>query len=421
MNKRRVFRDYVVLLAADQTNLSRYKEMLDPMGFGGIETIDDGKQILALLKKVKPKLVVVASNLYAGSEPELLNSIRKEEAAKDVPFLIIGDHEDPETFDPGKNGDKTGLIKAVGEPQSRTELARAVVELLDPLIDPKQEEAYGLIDEALEKAESGDLNGAVEKYYKALGFYDRHLGAWLKLAGILAELDRRDEVELAYMAALETDSNSLQAYFGLAEYYEVSQQYEQTVGVLRHSLSIAKKIKASGKSLARINFFIGEFELRLKRLTDAKNSFDKAIENNPDDAQLRADIGDAYADKGHYEKSEEHYQAALEFDPNLAHVFNKLGIAYRRQKKHDKAFEVYNNARRHHPRDENLMFNMARTQYETGQMTDAIALLEKALNISPDFKEARLLLAKLRSVGDEVELDKTVEKKVGEPATEKQA
>ena len=51
---------------------------------------------------------------------------------------------------------------------------------------------------------------------------------------------------------------------------------------------------------------------------------------------------------------------------------------------------------------------MARTQYEAGQLTDAIALLEKALNISPDFKEAKLLLAKLRSVGDEVELDKTV-------------
>ncbi|MDY6852622.1 MAG: tetratricopeptide repeat protein, partial [Thermodesulfobacteriota bacterium] len=68
----------------------------------------------------------------------------------------------------------------------------------------------------------------------------------------------------------------------------------------------------------------------------------------------------------------------------------------------------YNNARRHHPRDENLMFNMARTQYEAGQMTDAIALLEKALEISPDFKEAGLLLTQLRSLGDKVELDKTL-------------
>lgn len=415
MNKRRVFRDYAVLLAAEQTNLSRYKEMLEPMGFGGIETIDDGKRIPELLKKVKPKLVVAASDLYAGSEPGLLTSIRKEEAARDIPFLIIGGHEDPAALDPGKNGDGIGPVKAVGEPQNQAELSQAVLELLDPLIDPKQEEAYGLIDEALEKAGSGDLNNAVEKYYKALGLYDRHLGAWLKLAGLLAELDRHDEVEIAYMAALETDSNSLQAYFGLAEHYEVSQQYEQTVGILKHALSIAQKVKASGKSLARINFFIGEFELRLKRLTNAKDSFDKAIENNPDDAQLRADIGDAYADKGHYEESEGHYQAALEFDPNLAHVFNKLGIAYRRQKKYDKAFELYNNARRHHPKDENLMFNMARTQYEANQMTDAIALLEKALDISPDFKEAGLLLGKLRSLSDKVELDQDTQKKRKNP------
>lgn len=408
MNKRRVFRDYVVLLAAGRTNLSRYKEMLDAMGFSGTETIDDGKRILELLKKVKPKLVVVESNLYAGPEPELLTTIRKEEAAKDIPFLIIGNHEDPAALDPGKNGDEIGPVKTAGEPQSQAELAQAVLELLDPLIDPKQEEAYGLIDKALEKAESGDLDDAVEKYYKALGLYDRHLGAWLKLAGLLAKLDRHDEVEIAYMAALETDSNSLQAYFGLAEHYEVSRQYEQTVSILRHAMSIAQSIKASGKSIARINFFIGEFELRLKRLTDAKKSFDKAIENSPDNAQLRADIGDAYANKGHYEESEEHYKAALEFDPNLAHIFNKLGIAYRRQKKYDKAFELYNNARRHHPRDENLMFNMARTQYEAGQMTDAIALLEKALEISPDFKEAGLLLTQLRSLGDKVELDKTL-------------
>ena len=74
--------------------------------------------------------------------------------------------------------------------------------------------------------------------------------------------------------------------------------YDHTISVLTQALALAQMLKASEKSISRINFFIGEFELRLKRLRKAAASFDTAIDLNPDDAVLRSDIGDSYMEKG---------------------------------------------------------------------------------------------------------------------------
>ena len=143
--------------------------------------------------------------------------------------------------------------------------------------------------------------------------------------------------------------------------------------------------------------------MRLKRLTGAEESFDKAVSEDPEDAGLQTDIGDAYAEKGYYSESEKFYQAALEIDPNLAHVYNRLGIAYRKQNKYDKALLLYNRAQQYHPEDEHLMFNMARAHYEAEHQTDAIQKLEEALTISPNFKAAKNLITQLRTVMSDIE------------------
>ena len=393
---RRVFCVYTVLLAEDRSAPAGLKEVLENMGFGRIEVFQDGLPDLDQIRKLKPNLVVAPQNSTPITGFQLLTAVRGDEATARIPFIIVqgGPVEEAAEAAIGRLSDypPAALVEAPVEPER---FSQAVVTLLDPLIDPKQEEAFGLIREADALGEAGDQSGAAEKYQQALNLYDHHLDAWLKMAQILADLGRFDEAEISYLAALEVDKYSLRVYFALAEYYENREDYEQTIGVLKQAQGIAEMIKATGKSLSKLNFFIGEFELRLKRLSAAKTSFNKAIELAPDDVKLQTDIGDAYADKGYDAESEKHYRAALEVDPNLAHIFNKLGMAYRRQKKHKKALDLYNNARRHHPDDENLMFNMARTHLEADDQATAVQMLEKALALAPDFKEAKALLAKL--------------------------
>lgn len=401
---RRVFRDFTALLVANPSSLPRYREMLEPLGFARVETTDKDKQVLGRMKEKKPAIVVATKNLSSFTGPQLLTAARKDETTRNIPFLIIGDNADTQ---PGGLADKVNSherAKMIGAPIDQEQLSQAIDELLDPLIDPQQEEAYRLLDEAVEKSKQNDLAEAADLYGQSLSLYDRNQEAWLELGNILSKLERTDEAEDAFLKCLEINNYSIKAFFSLAELYEHRQDIEQAVSILQQALAIADIIKSSAKSMSRISFYIGEFELRLKRLTDARESFDRAIEMNPDDAELQKDIGDAYAEKGYYAESEQYYQAALKIAPGMAHVFNKLGIAYRRQQKYEKALELYEGARKHHPKDENLLFNIARTQYESGQHNRAIETINQALEISPDFKMAKLLLAKINASRKTVDL-----------------
>ena len=208
------------------------------------------------------------------------------------------------------------------------------------------------------------------------------------------------------MLALTKNPENLKAYFSLADLHESNGELDLATQVLHEALNLARSMKGSNQSMARLNFYLGEFELRLKRLSDAAASFDRAIAATPDDACLRSQIGDAYAEKGYFAESEDHYRAALQINPFQAHVLNRLGIAYRRQKKYTKALDLYLNAQKHAMEDEHLLFNIARVHFEQENYDYARDLLEKALQLDPEFREARWLLGKIPDTAKlRVELD----------------
>lgn len=387
-----VFRDYVVLLATNRATIDIYKAMLEPLGFYQVVAVHEGPKALGAARRARPNLVVASTGMSVFSGPQILTAAREDPELKELPFLIVGVREDEK---PGGLADKVKqdcCADFVGLPVEPRGFCQAVVDLMRPFIDPDHEKALALMDRAAGAVKRGDLQAAAKDYHQATLISPDHLGGWLNLAAVQADLESFDGAEEAYLRALELDPYSLVAYFGLAELYERRGDYEHTIGVLQQALGVANIIKASNKSISRINFFIGEFELRLKRLLKAEGSFNVAIEENPEDAVLRADIGDAYMEKGYLEESEEHYQASLRIDPNQAHIFNRLGIAYRRQRKYSRALRLYDTARRYHPRDEHLLFNAARAHLEAERNLEAAVLLDQALDIAPRFKAASYLL-----------------------------
>ena len=392
---RKVFRDFTVLLVSNRLTMGMYADLLAPLGFGRIETTHDSQKALSFIKKLKPNLVVASGGLAVFSGAQLLSAARKEKHSRNIPFLILGDKEDLKPGGLADNVEKTDLAKFAALPLDREQFVQATIDLMDPLIDPKQEQAYGCFDRGIDYSQLGEFRQAAEEFRKGLDLYPEHLDAWLRLGAAECELKNYEDAESAYFKALRINNFCLPAYIGLADIYERSEEYEQTVGVLRQALGVAKMAKVSSKSVSKINFFIGEFELRLERLTGARESFEQAIVNDQENANLRSDIGDAYSSKGYYAESEEYYQAALAIDPNLAHVFNKLGIAYRRQGKFEKALQLYENARLHHPDDEHLLFNIARAHLEAARPQEAQVLLEEALLMSPEFREAKFLISRL--------------------------
>ncbi|MBW1713792.1 MAG: tetratricopeptide repeat protein, partial [Deltaproteobacteria bacterium] len=332
---------------------------------------------------------------------QLLIAARKDEATKDIPFIIAGDKEDFRAGGLAQKVEAQGQALLVTAPLSQKQVTEAVLELLSPTVDRVREEAYAQKDAALEKAANNELEAAVELYQDSLQLYPGDLDCWLGLARAKLKLDRPDEAEKTFFKALEVDGSSMKAFLGLAEIYEQRKDYDQTGDILRQALSVARSMEASGQKKAKIHVYIGEFELRLARLEKAEEAFNQAIEEDPDNSELRSAIGDSYAKRGYYAESEKYYLSALEIDQDMAHVFNRLGIAYRRQGKYDRALELYEQARERHPEDEHLLFNMARTHFETNNRDEAVALIQEALELAPDFKEAKQLLSLVESGSEE--------------------
>lgn len=386
------FREYVVLLATNQATIDIYRGMIKPLGFQKVIDVHTGQKVLGTAKQLSPDLVIATTDIHVFSGPQILSAARQDPALTNLPFLVIGAKEDAK---PGGMADAVfnhENAAFVGLPCSGKQFHEVVVDLMMPFVNPGHEKALELMDQADVAVKNNNLQKAAELYCQARERDPGNLGATLSLAAVYSVMEKHDEAENLYLNALELDPYSLVAYFGLAELYECRGDYEHTISVLTQALGLAQMLKASNKSISRINFFIGEFELRLERLRNAANSFNTAIDLNPDDAILRSDIGDAFMEKGYMADCEEHYQASLRIDPNQAHIFNRLGIAYRKQKKFTKALRLYDNARTYHPDDEHLLFNAARAHLEASRNLEAAALLEQALEMAPKFRAARHLL-----------------------------
>ncbi len=408
MGGRRVFRDWTVLLVASTFNQPRFKGLLEQLGFARFRVTDQDRQVPALVRSMQPNLVMIDRQLKVFSGVQLLVACRQDQRCAEVPFLIVGDKDD---FRPGGLAERVAAFdKAhmVAEPLTEAKLGEALDDLVSQFIDLRQEEALRLADEADRLAETGDYEAALKLLEEAAKLHGDHIDIQTKRAAALAQVGRLEEAEEAYRRVLEADPNNLRAYFGLAEVYEALQKFEQAIEVVQKAGQVAKSLNMPGSQQGRIHLFIGEFDLKLEKLKEAAESFKEAVDLDPDNAQLKSDIGDAYASRGYHEEAEAYYEAAMAQDPRLAHIYNRLGITYRRQAKYNQALEVYKKALRIRPKDDHLLFNIARTLDEAGRREEAEKYLDRAIRIAPNLKEAKALKASFEAKKEQLDGDEAV-------------
>lgn len=402
---RRVFRDFRVLLASSKRNYHEYRKLLEEQGFRKITYTQDDTEVIDLARRISPDVAVIAGCLDGLSGMQLMVAVKQYSQGRNLPFLFLGlnteltDNQSGQTIWNDRNA---FLLK---RPFNKDALSDALKKLLEPVIDKNKEKAYELSDEGDSRKEAGDNVTAAKLYRESLEKFGKNLEVCLKLAATLLEMDSLDEAEKTYLNTLDINNCCLPAYFGLADLYERKNDYEHCLSLLKQAMGVAKLLKAKDVYLSRINFYIGEFQIRLKRLAEARKSFEKAITQNPEDAQLQVNIGDVYATNGYYAESQEYYESAIDMDIDMAHVLNKLGIAYRKQKEYEKALNLYSKACEHHPEDENILFNIARIHYEAGMNDEASVVLQHALELSPTFVEARKFLRLIEQKGTVIELD----------------
>jgi tetratricopeptide (TPR) repeat protein len=162
----------------------------------------------------------------------------------------------------------------------------------------------------------------------------------------IKQTDYQGAVE-TFDRAVESDRNSLEAYYGRGEAYYQLQDFNQAI-----------------------------------------QDFNQVLEINPQDAQAYLYRGYALAELGKYEEAIEDYNKSIDLNPDNANAYHHRGIAYQNTEKIDKALIDYTVAINLNPNNAQVYIDRANLYYNLADVEQEIADYTQAINIQPDSAKA---------------------------------
>ena len=126
----------------------------------------------------------------------------------------------------------------------------------------------------------------------------------------------------------------------------------------------------------------------LKQYEKAIEDYNKAIELNPNDAEVYTNRGNPYYKLKRYEKAIEDYSKAIKLNPNDAVAYYNRGNAYDELKRYEKAIEDYSKAIELNPNYVDAYNNRGNAYRELNQHEEAIEDYNKSIELNPKYAEA---------------------------------
>ena len=128
--------------------------------------------------------------------------------------------------------------------------------------------------------------------------------------------------------------------------------------------------------------------------------YHKAIELNPNDADVYCRRGDAYYEMDEYGEAIVDYSKAIQLNPDYADACASRGCAYLELGEYNKAIADHNKAIELAPNDALAYYNRGLAYHEKGEVIKAVSDLEKCIELSTDpdlTKDARQALLEMRT------------------------
>jgi len=164
-----------------------------------------------------------------------------------------------------------------------------------------------------------------------------------------------------------------------------------------HFAEPTKEDRAKAEAAKQVN--VAQAHLEREEYNAAAFEFGQAIKKDKKNLHARLGKGKAHLQLGEHDKAKEAFEGLADIDElyekENKHIFNEYGIELRKGELYDTAIENYNKAISLDPEDPALYFNLARAYKEKGETTEATKNLKKALELKPDFNEAKALLSSL--------------------------
>lgn len=140
--------------------------------------------------------------------------------------------------------------------------------------------------------------------------------------------------------------------------------------------------------------------LRDGQYPEALSAFNKAIEENPRQANAYNGRGAVWHKMGSHEQAIADYSRALELDPDYANAYNNRGVAWYQRGECRRAVEDYSQALTINPGYVNSLSNRGAAHKKLGEYEEAIADFTRAIAIRPTYEACNLLAWTLATCPD---------------------
>ena len=197
----------------------------------------------------------------------------------------------------------------------------------------------------------------------------------------------RDSFSLWAHTLACTDRNDL-AYGNLGVLFDQQGQFDKAVSHLEKAIEI-------NPNDAELHFILGSVFARQGLTEKAISHFEAGLRIRPNDVRERCNLGAMFAKQGQTEKAISHFENALKIDPDCAEAHSNLGVLFTRQGQIEKAVSHLEKAVEINPDYAEAHYNLGAVLARQGQTEKAISHFEKTLRIDPDYAEAHANLGVL--------------------------
>ncbi len=226
--------------------------------------------------------------------------------------------------------------------------------------------------------QEGRFDDAIRRYQLARTLRPEYVAVYVNLGNIFLELNRLEDAQQSFSAALEIDKNNPAAHYGLGQvavskrsYAEAVDHFEKTlaqvpdanrvhysVAMAYRGLGDAEKAKAHlaqqgsvGVRVAdplvdglrdlitgeRVYLARGKIAFEARRYADAVSEFRKAVAAKPDSVTARINLGAALTQVDDVQRAVEQFEEALRIEPGRVNAHYNLAVLLAGQKKHEQA------------------------------------------------------------------------------------
>jgi len=284
--------------------------------------------------------------------------------------------------------------------------------------------------------QEGRFNDAIRGYQIARGLRLDYAAVPVNLGNLYLQLDRLEDAEKNFKAALVIDQNSGAAFYGLGQVALSERSYAQAVNSFEKALALIPSANRIHYSLAmayrglgnkqkmsthlaqqgsvgvrvddplvdglhelikgeRIHLIRGKLAVDSQRYAEASGEFRKAIAANRDSIPAHVNLGVVLAATGDLKGAAEQYEETLRIDSTNTNAHYNLAILLTKENKHEQAIGHLQAVLRLDPNDVSARFLLAGELMKSDRLEEALKEFSSVALADPDNEVALLEQVKL--------------------------